>query len=57
MPYYDYECLYCDYYREDVEHPMTAHPEIICPLCGNLCGKVFNAVPALWEGGKPSSEN
>ena len=56
MPYYDYECLYCDYYREDVEHPMTAHPEIICPLCGNLCGKVFNAVPDLWEGGRPSSE-
>ena len=33
MARYDYRCTSCDKVFE-VEHPMTAHPKVTCPKCG-----------------------
>ena len=33
MARYDYRCNNCSLTFE-VEHPMTAHPKVTCPKCG-----------------------
>ena len=41
MARYDYKCPSCGTTFE-VEHPMSAHPKVTCPKCGNEAERVFS---------------
>lgn len=41
MARYDYRCTNCDTTFE-VEHPMSAHPQVTCPSCGAPAERVFS---------------
>ena len=49
MARYDYRCTACNHVFE-VEHGMTEHPEITCPVCGAPATKVFSASGIVFEG-------
>ena len=49
MSRYDYRCSACNKVFE-VEHCMTEHPDITCPVCGAAATKVFNASGIRFEG-------
>ncbi len=49
MARYDYRCSACNKVFE-VEHGMTEHPDITCPVCGAAATKVFNASGIRFEG-------
>lgn len=41
MARYDYRCTNCGTTFE-VEHPMSAHPKVTCPSCGQPAERVFD---------------
>lgn len=49
MARYDYHCPSCGSTFE-VEHPMGAHPKIVCPTCGNEAQRVFSASGISFNG-------
>lgn len=49
MARYDYRCSGCGNVFE-VEHPMSEHPEISCPRCGNHCDRVFEPSGIAFKG-------
>ena len=49
MARYDYKCTSCGNVFE-VEHPMSEHPELTCPLCGKPAERVFSASGIRFEG-------
>lgn len=49
MARYDYRCSSCGNVFE-VEHGMTEHPEITCPVCGAVCTKVINPSSIEFKG-------
>lgn len=49
MARYDYHCSSCDITFE-VEHPMTAHPDIACPRCGQKAERVFEPSGITFKG-------
>ena len=50
MARYDYKCTDCDIIFE-VEHPMSEHPEVLCPTCGKKAGRVFGNYGVEFKGG------
>ncbi|AEB07183.1 regulatory protein, FmdB family [Coriobacterium glomerans PW2] len=49
MARYDYRCAACGTTFE-VEHRMSAHPNISCPACGGTADKQFSAAGIVFEG-------
>jgi putative FmdB family regulatory protein len=49
MARYDYKCPSCGKQFE-VEHPMSEHPTILCPDCGQEAQRVFSASGIHFEG-------
>lgn len=49
MARYDYHCPTCNITFE-VEHPMTAHPDITCPKCGGEAERVFEPSGITFKG-------
>lgn len=49
MARYDYKCPSCNRQFE-VEHPMSEHPEVVCPSCGSEAQRVFSATGIHFEG-------
>lgn len=49
MARYDYRCTSCGNVFE-VEHPMSEHPEILCPECQATCERVFEASSISFKG-------
>jgi putative FmdB family regulatory protein len=49
MARYDYKCPSCETVFE-VEHPMSEHPTILCPKCGQEAQRVFSASGIHFEG-------
>ena len=49
MARYDYRCMHCGNVFE-VTHGMTEHPEVLCPVCGGGCEKLFNAAGIEFKG-------
>ena len=49
MAQYDYICTACNHIFE-VEHPMSEHPTILCPDCGQEAQHVFSASGIHFEG-------
>lgn len=49
MAHYDYRCTSCGHVF-DVEHGMTERPEVVCPVCGKLAEKLFNASGIEFKG-------
>lgn len=49
MARYDYKCSNCGTTFE-VEHPMSAHPEVRCPSCGERAERVFTTSGIVFSG-------
>ena len=49
MAHYDYRCTSCSHVFE-VEHGMTEHPDVTCPVCGAPADTVFNASGIEFKG-------
>lgn len=49
MARYDYKCTSCEKVFE-VEHPMSEHPDVVCPTCGAPAERVFAASGIHFEG-------
>lgn len=49
MARYDYHCPACDRIFE-VEHPMGAHPDVVCPACGAAAERHFGASGIVFKG-------
>lgn len=49
MARYDYRCPACDTQFE-VEHPMSEHPRVMCPVCGTEAQQVFGASSIVFKG-------
>ncbi|MEE8717563.1 MAG: FmdB family zinc ribbon protein [Coriobacteriales bacterium] len=49
MARYDYRCTVCDKVFE-VEHGMLEHPEVVCPDCGGVATRVFDASGIVFKG-------
>lgn len=49
MARYDYHCPDCGTTFE-VEHPMGAHPEVMCPSCGHAAEHVFDPSGIVFKG-------
>ncbi|WP_321972100.1 FmdB family zinc ribbon protein [Paratractidigestivibacter sp.] len=49
MARYDYKCTSCETVFE-VEHPMSEHPEVSCPACGEPAERVFGANGIVFSG-------
>lgn len=49
MARYDYKCPACGEQFE-VEHPMSEHPEVLCPQCGEKANQVFGASGIVFKG-------
>lgn len=49
MARYDYRCSSCGTTFE-IEHPMGAHPKVVCPQCGHEATRVFSASGISFNG-------
>ena len=49
MARYDYKCPACGTEFE-VEHPMSEHPTVVCPECGEVANQVFGASGIVFKG-------
>lgn len=49
MARYDYQCPQCGKQFE-VEHPMSARPEVKCPVCGAHAERSFSTYGIQFKG-------
>lgn len=49
MARYDYICTACNHIFE-VEHPMSEHPDVVCPECGAPAQRHFGTSGIMFKG-------
>lgn len=49
MARYDYICTSCNHIFE-VEHPMDARPDAVCPICGSSAQRHFASSSIVFKG-------